>query len=37
MKFGYARVSTDGRSVAAQVTALNAAGAEANLIKPALG
>ena len=27
MKFGYARVSTDGQSVAAQVAALNTAGA----------
>jgi hypothetical protein len=27
MKYGCARVSTDGQSVAAQVTALNAAGA----------
>jgi DNA invertase Pin-like site-specific DNA recombinase len=37
VKYGYARVSTDGQSVAAQVAALNAAGAEANLVKPALG
>jgi DNA invertase Pin-like site-specific DNA recombinase len=28
MKYGYARVSTDGQSVAAQVAALTAAGAE---------
>ena len=27
MKYGYARVSTDGQSVAAHVAALNAAGA----------
>jgi DNA invertase Pin-like site-specific DNA recombinase len=27
MKFGYARASSDGQSVAAQVAALNAAGA----------
>ena len=27
MKYGYARVSTDGQSVAAQVAALSAAGA----------
>jgi DNA invertase Pin-like site-specific DNA recombinase len=27
MKYGYARVSTDGQSVAAQAAALNAAGA----------
>ena len=27
MKYGYARVSTDGQSVAAQVAALNTAGA----------
>jgi DNA invertase Pin-like site-specific DNA recombinase len=31
MEYGYARVSTDGQSVAAQVAALTQAGAEAQL------
>jgi DNA invertase Pin-like site-specific DNA recombinase len=37
MKYGYARVSTDGQSVAAQVAALNAAGAAKVLREVASG
>ena len=37
MIYGYARVSTDGQSVAAQVAALNAAGAGKVFVAGAIG